>query len=467
MGLAIGIALVDPKSKSVKVNTASPTWSAAVEQGADHITSAELVARWTQDASSILAIDVRPSAEFAAFHLPGAVNLDLPRLLGDEGAALLDSASQRLVVLCSNGMTHPAQAWVELARRGRTNVRVLEDGLDGFVREVLTPPSLRLGASDANSAAALAAFQSARALFLPHQVPAPTQPATKPPATFARLATDPAQLESPTIVSATWVAQHTADIVLIDTRDKAEDFAAGHLPGALHVPTKHLRGQRGDVADELLPRAELAAKIGALGIDADTAVVAYGGERLQDPTHFALVMIHLGHAKVAVMEGGVKGWQAEGRALVVDTRTAVAKTYTASAHSGVAFAELADVQAASAGGAPLIVDVRPADAFCGDVSTEARAGHIPRSLNRPYTADIATLDAGIFWRSPADLEREFAALGLSKDQPVIVTCRTGHQASQSWFLMRYVLGYRDVRWYDGSWKEWALRSELPVETGSR
>ena len=86
----------------------------------------------------LLIVDVRPAEEYARWHLPGAVNLDLVALLGPEGAATLDAAADKTVVLVSNGMTHPAQAWVALTQAGRENVRILEDGLTGLIDRVLT-----------------------------------------------------------------------------------------------------------------------------------------------------------------------------------------------------------------------------------------------------------------------------------------------------------------------------------------
>ncbi len=461
MGLALWIATLDRAPQITTVGDPA-AWATAIEQARDHITATELAALLGEEPAGAVVIDVRPAAEFALFHLPRSINLDVPTLIGEDSRTLLDSLSDRLVVLCSNGMTHPAQAWVELVRQGRTNVRVLEDGLDGFVRDVLTPPSLRPGAQEATARAEFAAFAAARARFLPS--PTATTSSTPKP---ARIATYPPTLTEPAVVSPTWVERRGEAILLIDTRDKPEDFALGHLPRALHVPTKHLRGTRGGLSDELLPPAELATALGALGITADTELVAYGGDRLQDPTHFVLALVRLGHRKIAVLEGGLPAWLAEGRALTTELRVPEPTTYVPRATDGLAIAELAEVAAASKSSAARILDVRPAEAFRGEgKSTEARAGHVPGSLNRPYTVDLDRGDAGVFWRPLDALAEEYATMGLSKEQPVIVMCRTGHQASQTWFTLRFLLGYQDVRWYDGSWTEWALHDELPVATGN-
>lgn len=489
-GIALVVALLVPgagRRPSPTAAAASPMapvaasavglWARAVEAGGDHVAPEELAARMLRG-DDVLVIDVRPADEFASgFRLPGSVNMDVPRLLGAEGAALLDARPEAEVVLVSNGMTHPAQAWTDLVRRGRAGVRVLEDGLDGFRARVLTPPSLRGAATEESARAASAQFAAARAYFLAAPtdvravspaVPQPAAPATAaepPDAKAGRFATDPARIESPTVVSTAWVAGRGAGVVLLDTRVPAEQYAAGHLMGARHVPIEMLRTTVAGVPEELKPPEELAQVFGSLGIGDETEVVVYADDKLQDAAHAALALVSAGHRRVAVMEGGISAWKAEGRSVTTEVPVPTAATFTVRPAPGLVRVRIDEVAQAMRDRAVPIVDVRPGDTFRGEKTTEARPGHIPGSVNREFTSDVVRTSGGLFWRPKDEIAAGWGAAGTRPDGPVIVTCRTGHQAALAWFTLRVLLGYADVRWYDGSWKEWASRAELPAETG--
>jgi thiosulfate/3-mercaptopyruvate sulfurtransferase len=117
-------------------------------------------------------------------------------------------------------------------------------------------------------------------------------------------------------------------------------------------------------------------------------------------------------------------------------------------------------------GGTVILDNRPADYFSGKKSDEPRAGHIPGAVNRPFSADVAKADDVTALKSIDELDKAYASLIPNKDARVIVHCRTGHQASQTYFVLTHLLGYKHVQWYNGSWSEWSARPELPVAAPS-
>lgn len=163
--VAVALWLGGAPAAAATAAPAAPAWLQDIETGADHIEPLELAHELLHSPQAVLLIDLRPTVEFAAWHLPGAVNLTVPELCGDAGARLL-AAGPRRVVLYSNGPAHPGQAWVELRRQGHEHVSVLAGGLTEFLAQVLTPPSLRGHAGPAPDPTTQTEFARMRAHFL-------------------------------------------------------------------------------------------------------------------------------------------------------------------------------------------------------------------------------------------------------------------------------------------------------------
>lgn len=447
--------LVASPNAARPTGTIDPAWLTAIENGADHIEPAELADELLAARGDVVLVDVRPADEFAAWHLPGAVSTTVPELCGARGEALFAN-NPRLVVLCSNGPAHPGQAWLALRAMGHTNVRVLAGGLADFRAQLLTPPSLRDDAPLRDDVAARVRWTLLRAFCLGEAPP--------PPATSA-WANDPAELRAPSLVSARWLHAHLDQVAVLDVRSEAE-FAALHLPGSRRLDLPSLRVRSGDRDHQLRSAEELAAVFGTLGVGLDTPVVLCTDERPQDATLATLALLRTGHRAVAILDGGLRHWAAQRRPLTATISAPRTTTHAVAAADDVRVTtdQLADAMTA---GSTCLIDVRPAAAFRGETSTEARPGHVPGARNRPFTRDFVVTATGTWFADRTSLEHDYGTIGCTSARAAVVSCRTGHTASLSLFVLRHLLGYPAVRWYEGSWTEWSARTDLPAATGDQ
>jgi thiosulfate/3-mercaptopyruvate sulfurtransferase len=272
------------------------------------------------------------------------------------------------------------------------------------------------------------------------------------------------------LVSTSWVSEHGGDpnvrIVEVDVDTSA--YEQGHIPGAVgwNWTTQLCDTVRRDV----IPGKEFEDLMARSGISNDTTVVLYGDNNNWFAAWALWQMKLYGHEDVRLMNGGRKKWVEEGRGLTTQVPQVEATSYKASAPDLSLRAFLPEVMEASRAVTHDFVDVRSPDEFTGKIlappglpETCQRGGHIPGAANIPWAK--ACSEDGTF-RSREELAAIYREEGVSGDKPIISYCRIGERSSHSWFVLKYLLGYEDVKNYDGSWTEWGNLVGAPVERGS-
>jgi thiosulfate/3-mercaptopyruvate sulfurtransferase len=270
-----------------------------------------------------------------------------------------------------------------------------------------------------------------------------------------------------TLVSTEWVAEHAKDrnvcVVEVDVDTSAYD--QGHIRGALgwNWTTQLCDTQVRDI----IPREQLEMLLGASGIENRTTIVLYGDNNNWFAAWAFWQLKIYGHEDVRIMNGGRKKWMAEGREITTDVPKPDPKKYTAKAPDLSLRAFLPQVQALDTRNGGVLVDVRSPQEFTGEIlsppglpETCQRGGHIPGARSIPWAR--ACNEDGTF-KSYEDLARLYEAEGVTRNKHVIAYCRIGERSSHTWFVLKYLLGYPDVKNYDGSWTEWGNLVGAPVE----
>lgn len=276
------------------------------------------------------------------------------------------------------------------------------------------------------------------------------------------------------LVSTEWVFEHhhDANVQLLEVDEDVLLYSQGHIPGALKLDW-HTELQRADIRD-FITEAGFADLMAEKGVSNDTTVVLYGDKSNWWAAYAFWFFKYNGHEKVYLMNGGRQKWLAEERPLQEATPEVVAGSYRVPYRDASIRAFAADVLQhiiAVKDGRGAMVDVRSPEEYSGeklhmpDYPQEGalRGGHIVGAQNIPWAQ--AVLEDGTF-KSADELQLLYSTKGVTKDKAVVAYCRIAERSSHTWFVLKYLLGYPNVRNYDGSWTEWGNMVGAPIEQGA-
>jgi thiosulfate/3-mercaptopyruvate sulfurtransferase len=269
------------------------------------------------------------------------------------------------------------------------------------------------------------------------------------------------------LVSTQWVADHMKDakVKLIEVDVDTTQYDEGHVQGATGFNwTSQLQDQ---VRRDIASKEQIEQLLSDAGVGNDDTVILYGDNNNWFAAYAFWLLTMYGHKELKLMDGGRKKWLDEGRPTTKDAAKPAKASYKAKDADLSLRAHSDDVLKAISGGKHALVDVRSPAEYNGEImappglpETAQRMGHIPSAQNVPWSQ--AANEDGTF-KSEEDLKKLYGGKGVTGDKDVIAYCRIGERSSHTWFALKYLLGYKNVKNYDGSWTEWGSMVGMPIE----
>ena len=270
------------------------------------------------------------------------------------------------------------------------------------------------------------------------------------------------------LVTADWVEEHLDDpsIVLVEVDEDTEAYDAGHIPGAIKLDWK--KDLQDGVRHDFISKERLEALLSEKGISNDDTIVFYGGNNNWFAAYAYWYLTYYGHENLRLLDGGRKKWELDARELAKDVPVREKTTYVAKEPNDSIRAYRDEV--VSAIGVKNLIDVRSPDEYAGRLLAPAHlpqeaaqiGGHIPTAGNVPWSK--AANDDGTF-KSDEDLKELYGEVGFDEGKDSIAYCRIGERSSHTWFVLSEILGYPNVKNYDGSWSEYGSLRGVPVALG--
>ncbi|HJU13789.1 MAG TPA: sulfurtransferase [Candidatus Nitrosotalea sp.] len=249
--------------------------------------------------------------------------------------------------------------------------------------------------------------------------------------------------------------------------DPENAYRQGHLQNASLIWWK--RDINDPVTRDIVSKTQFEELMSRNGINPDSEVILYGDFNNWFAAFVFWIFKYYGHEKVKIMNGGRKKWEIEKRTYTKDEPQIQKTKYTSKPPNEGIRAYLFDVRRALDKKDTVLVDVRSPKEFSGEITAPPeypmehaqRGGHIPTAKNIPWATAVNEAD-GTF-KTVEELRKNYEPKGITPDKDVICYCRIGERSSHSWFVLKYLLGYPQVRNYDGSWTEWGNMIGNPIE----
>lgn len=270
------------------------------------------------------------------------------------------------------------------------------------------------------------------------------------------------------LVSTDWVAEHLNDpkVRIVESDEDVLLYDVGHIPNAVKIDW--ISDLNDPIVRDYIDSERFAQLMSENGISEDTTIVFYGDKNNWWACYAFWVFQLFGHTNAKVMNGGRKKWVDEGRELSKEVPSFPATTYPVPKREDAPIRAFRDEVLEHVNSGLALVDVRSPGEYSGELlhmpdypqEGALRGGHIPGAKNIPWGKAVA--EDGTF-KSFAELKALYEGEGITPDKDVIAYCRIGERSSHTWFVLTYLLGFPNVRNYDGSWTEWGNAVGLPIE----
>jgi thiosulfate/3-mercaptopyruvate sulfurtransferase len=270
------------------------------------------------------------------------------------------------------------------------------------------------------------------------------------------------------LVTTDWLTEHLGDpgLVVAEVDENPDLYEEGHIPGAVKL---HWKEDLQDAVErDLVEQAQFESLMGSRGIGNDTTVVLYGDKNNWFAAYAYWYLKIYGHQDVRLLDGGRQKWIDEGRELTTEAPSISPSTYSASPRDESIRVYRDAVLAGLWADGIALVDVRSPQEYSGELMAPpgyeqegaSRTGHIPGAQSIPWAQ--AVHDDGTF-KAADELRNLYGGKAITGDKEVRAYCRIGERSAHTWFVLRELLGYENVKNYDGSWTEWGNLVDVPIE----